>query len=41
MTFWEYQSAIEGWMIANNPPEKSEASYPTDQEFEDALRRLH
>jgi hypothetical protein len=41
MTPWQYAVAIAGWAKANGAGEKQERSYPSDEEFEDALVRLH
>jgi hypothetical protein len=41
MTPWEYSAAVSGWMKANGVGEATERSYPTDEEFEDAIARLH
>jgi hypothetical protein len=41
MTPWEYSAAIMGWAKSNGMDEKSGRSYPTEEEFEDAIARLH
>lgn len=41
MTPWEYSAAISGWAKANGIGDKPERTYPTDEEFEDAIARHH
>jgi hypothetical protein len=41
MTPWEFSAALDGWARANGAGEKHERTYPTDEEFEDAIMRLH
>lgn len=39
MTFWEFSCCAEGFSRANGG--KQDTAYPTDEEFEAALMRLH
>lgn len=41
MTPWEFSVALDGWAKANGAGENSQRTYPTDEEFEEALVRLH
>jgi len=41
MTPFEYSAAINGWSKAHGAGETVARQYPTDEEFEDAVARLH
>lgn len=41
MSFYEYGMAIAGWARAHGAGDKRETTYPTDDEFEAALMRVH
>lgn len=41
MTPWQFSAAIDGWAKANGAGEETERTYPSDEEFEQALLRLH
>lgn len=39
MSFWQFSCAAAGWNKAHGG--KAETTYPSDEEFEDAIARLH
>lgn len=39
MTFWEFSSALSGWMQANGV--KAKVSAPSEEEFEQAIARFN
>lgn len=41
MTPWQFAVAISGWAKANSAGERQERQYPTDEEYADAVARLH
>ena len=41
MSFWQFGCAVAGYVEAHGGSESTPVAAPSDEEFEDALRRLN